>query len=341
LSFVARNLHLLERLLGPLSGPLYPSIRRHIRKEFPFLIYAVSGAVIHAETAQAHDVSQVAFLEAFPLDLLISVSDCGVNEFMSEYQSEYQLSPSVTKPYLFALFNAPKLLQLELSAGRKLRPQVDVDADDTACKDIATPTRQGYWVDPLTAAVWANNIDTVRLLLRYDHNVNVKGPHGTAIGTAFAHNNEDMIRLLLEYGVDVNARIGGPTSRPILHVAADKGLFECVRFLVEHGADVNARSEQNETALMAAVKSAELEKGQQIVGFLIEQGAHDDDPGRTKEYLAKSTLLPSVGTNWNEIQLVSLDDIQLVSPEDIQLVSPEDVKPRVPTSEIHVPIRTQ
>jgi energy-coupling factor transporter ATP-binding protein EcfA2 len=303
LSFFARNLHLLERLLGPLSGPLYPSIRRHIRKEFPFLLYAVSGAVIHAETAQAHDVSQVAFLEAFPLDLLISVSRCGVNEFPNEYQSKYQLSPSVTKPYLFALFNAPKLLQLELSGGGRFRSQVNVDADSMACKDIATPTRQGYWGDPLIAAVWAKNTDTVRLLLQHDFDVNVKGgQYGTAIETAFASNNEDMIRLLLEYGVDVNARISwrGLTPRPILHVVAEWGLFECVRILVEHGADVNAGSEQNDTALMAAVKSAELEKGQQIVGFLIEQGAHDDNPERTKEYLAsREILLPlSVGTNW-------------------------------------------
>ena len=276
LSFVAQNLHLLERLLGLLSGELDPSIRRYIHTEFPFLDYALRRAVMHAEIAQAHGVSQVAFLEAFPLDLLINISRCEENEM-------YEYSPYTTKPYIFALLDAPELLQLELSnidGGNELRPQVSIDADSVASSDTAHPAHQGHLGAPPIAAVWTESIDTVRLLLQHGSDPNVLGgPYHNALVTAlFNKESYDMFKSLLRHGADANAPGLHNDGTTVLHHAVERGNLQVVRLLVRHGADINAGGGQCATVLQTARGNTGggRSEADKVFQFLVEQGAHNE-----------------------------------------------------------------
>lgn len=90
------------------------------------------------------------------------------------------------------------------------------------------------------------------------------------------------MRLLVKNGADLEAReidleeTHGPTA---LCEAARIGSVELVKLLVELGADVNARWEEG-TVLQTARKhhtDYPTDGRTEIVAFLIEQGAREDD----------------------------------------------------------------
>jgi hypothetical protein len=175
---------------------------------FPFLRYAVGavapyepevgGVVTHAELAQAHGVSQVSFVDAFPLDLVIKLSNLIAAPDGDRYY------PSATKTYIFAFLGAPRLLQLELDrvkGGGGLRSRVDMGVVGTADIGAAINSLQGYWGTPLHAAIFANSVSTVKLLLEHGSDANARGwIDKTALQEAVLSKNPDIIRLLLQYG---------------------------------------------------------------------------------------------------------------------------------------------
>ncbi len=106
---------------------------------------------------------------------------------------------------------------------------------------------------------------------------------------AIQSGNAPLIKRLVEAGADTEEACGpfDYRDRPLL-IAAGMGNVAAVETLVEYGAAVDARSRGEETALMAAARSRQL----QTVEALISQGASlnlVDNLGRTALALAQQT----------------------------------------------------
>jgi hypothetical protein len=268
----------------------------------PFLEYAAKGLVTHAELAQAHGVPQVFFLDAFPLDLVIKLSKLTPDKYYT----------SATQTYMFASLHAPRLLQLELDRvkhGGEHRPRPGAGVVSTANRVASLNSVQGIWGTPLNAAIVSNivssvqvllehgsdvnsrgetlgaaltvaamnnpNLNIIELLFRYGADVTARGDGQTALQLAVTWSNVDTVRIFLAYGADVNAPGGREGSA--LHRACRRGSLDAVRCLVEHGANVNAKGGKTgyDTALQAARKCGH----QEIVDYLLEHGAREDDDG--------------------------------------------------------------
>ena len=105
----------------------------------------------------------------------------------------------------------------------------------------------------LHVAVREGRIDTVRVLLENNHDVNavINDDDQTALHWAAYEGLTDMVRVLLENGADVNAR--DKLGQTALHWAAYKGHTDTVRELLENGADVNAQDNDGNTPLHKAM----------------------------------------------------------------------------------------
>jgi hypothetical protein len=282
--------------------------QKYLVRRFPFLIYAIGlgvniggGVVTHVESAQAHGISQVSFLDAFPLDLVIKLGN-----LISPYRGDGYY-PSASKTYILACFDAPRLLQLELDSvkgGGEHQSQVNAGVVSTAGIGAVLNSRQGIRGTPLHAALQQNRVSTIKLLLKYGSDVNARGEKGvTALmvaarywidldivellfqcgadvtvrddrGDTALHHAEsvDMARLFLGHGADVNAQSG--RSGSVLHAACLSGLLDIVKCLVEHGADVNSRPTEGGRGF--PLQAARSRGHQEIVDYLLEQGARDD-----------------------------------------------------------------
>jgi hypothetical protein len=311
MSFTASSIQQVEKLMCCEVNTLE---RRQVltNNMFPFLRYTAGvagnyvksgGAVSHAELAQAHGVSQVSFLETFPLDLVIKLSNLAIGADNEEYY------PSATKPYIFALLNAPRLLQLELDrfdGGGEHRSRVDAGAVSTAGRGNELNSVQGIHGLPLHAAISKNNFSNVKLLLEHGSGENYLGlglkiaaekncdleivellfQYGAGVTSRFARealhlaaarrSKVGMVRLLLEHGADVNAQ--GEEYGP-LQTACYAGNLEVVKYLVEHGANVNAKGVKGGygTALQAARSHTLFSGKQEIVHYLLGHGAEDEN----------------------------------------------------------------
>jgi hypothetical protein len=84
--------------------------QKQLLNRFPFLSYTIRGLVIHAELAQKFGITQSSFVENFPLDLVIELSNL-IHEDNTQH-GPYPLSTSAAD--LFARLNAPGLLRLEV-----------------------------------------------------------------------------------------------------------------------------------------------------------------------------------------------------------------------------------
>ncbi|XP_071407867.1 85/88 kDa calcium-independent phospholipase A2 isoform X2 [Pithys albifrons albifrons] len=75
----------------------------------------------------------------------------------------------------------------------------------------------------------------------------------------------EMTRLLLEYGSPVN--VTSRTADMALHIAVQRGRFDCAMVLLTHGAHTNARGQDGNTPLHLAMKHDHLDMIKAIVVF--------------------------------------------------------------------------
>jgi hypothetical protein len=298
-------------LLAPSDWRSYKGRLADISDRFPFLSYAAGvdvpgeGLVAHAELAQVHGVSQVAFLDAFPRHLMIKLR----NFFDPEGEDEDEYYPSATKSYIFAALNAPRLLQLELDrleGSGEHRSRVDAGVVSTTDVGDVLNSVQGDRGTPLHVAIHNGRFRISKLLLERGSDVNARGGIlGTAleIVTMNDYPNMHIVELLFQYGADINARSGSETVLELAVLASNMnmalvrlfskhsvdqwesngsalqkaclgGRLDVVQCLVEHGANVNAKGAKDGfgTALQVARRSPGKQK---IVHYLIEQGARE------------------------------------------------------------------
>lgn len=243
---------------------------------YPVLEYTLSEVVAHAELAQIHGVSQKSFVEALPLNLVLSLWNT-----LYRYDDKGQsYSLTATKTYMFALSGAPNLLQLELES-KSARGGDQSSLNPTKSGgDLAHESEQGKWGHPLHAALSIHDFACVKLLLENGFDPNARGLYSTALETAIRYHCNDMniIRLLLHHGADANGRrrYEKNDETTVLHVAIDDRSLEAVKILVEHGADIHARTTDGLTALQYAMKWCT--RWDPIVGYLIERERQDAAP---------------------------------------------------------------
>ncbi len=120
----------------------------------------------------------------------------------------------------------------------------------------------------LHGVVKSNSIESLRLLLEKEVDINAKDKDGlTALHVAASKNSQAIAKLLIEKGVDINAK--DKDGLTVLRVAASKNSHTIVELLIEKGADINAKDKDGWTVLHVAA----WHNSQAVVKLLIRKGA--------------------------------------------------------------------
>ena len=145
---------------------------------------------------------------------------------------------------------------------------------------------------PLIIAARDGKLDFVKVLLRYEANIEARGTIKidgeiidgcTALWAAARNGHLAVVRLLIEQNAEVDARTS--TNSTPLRAAAFNGHLDIVRCLVENGADVNARNIFRCTPLMVACYNGHID----VASYLVENGADihlEDHIGDTSLHFA-------------------------------------------------------
>ena len=99
-------------------------------------------------------------------------------------------------------------------------------------------------------------IDVVKLLLKYNADINLNGYGWTALFTAAAEGHIDIVKLLLENGAktDVISENTRTDSSPDPILFYSIGYPDITRLLLQHGADINAKDTQGYSVLASALE---------------------------------------------------------------------------------------
>jgi ankyrin repeat protein len=238
-------------------------------QQFPFLEYAVTFWIWHAERAESENISQNDLSVRFKwpsnhiLQRWIDTYRV-INRWYDEHPDGQATLLHITSRY--GLLSAVKEMLLEKCA--------DVD-----CKDKYDQT-------PLSYAAENGHETVVKLLLEKGANVNGKSQYGqTPLSYAAENGHEAVVKLLLEKGADVDFK--SKTDQTPLSYAAENGHEAVVKLLLEKGADVDFKSKTDRTPLSYAAENGH----ETVVKLLLEKGADvnsESTTGRTPlSYAAK------------------------------------------------------
>ena len=211
--------------------------------------------------------SSVAEFRGFEFVLFVMDSKVSVRDVTTAYQADPDEGS--------ALLDLLKDLNAE---SRKAALETKIKDGD----DLATP---------LIIAARDGKLDFLKVLLRYEANIEARGTikiesgefsevveDCTALWIAAFKGHFDVVRLLIEQNAEVDSRTS--TNSTPLRAAAFKGHLGSVRCLVENGADVNARKNFNDTLLMVACYKGHLD----VASYLVKHGANmnlQDHHGRS------------------------------------------------------------
>ncbi|KAH6843593.1 ankyrin repeat-containing domain protein [Alternaria alternata] len=284
------------------NHPESTSIRASAIQTFPFLEYAIHNVLYHAETAEAGGISQVDFLNSFPLPRWVKLDN-----LLKNYEVRRH-SQGVSLLYILAELNMTCLIRILGSAsccmdvederyGCPLLAAVAMDRNEAVEMFLESIEVQPEYSNLVTAVggrqvqdrldrryatrnltyskskdVVGNAIDfyndrVVALLLEAGADIDAVKNNRTALFLATSRGNKEAVALLLDRGADANAR-GGDHSSAILE-ASSQGNKEIVDLLIEKGADVNAIAVEGYTAL----QKASIKGHKEIVELLIDRGA--------------------------------------------------------------------
>ena len=211
--------------------------------------------------------SSVAEFRGFEFVLFVMDSKASVRDVTTAYQADPDEGS--------ALLDLLKDLNAE---SRKAALETKIKDGD----DLATP---------LIIAARDGKLDFLKVLLRYEANIEARGTikiesgefsevveDCTALWIAAVKGHFDVVRLLIGQNAEVDSRTS--TNSTPLRAAAFKGHLGIVRCLVENGADVNARKNFNDTLLMVACFKGHLD----VASYLVKHGANmnlQDHHGRS------------------------------------------------------------
>ena len=197
---------------------------------------------------------------------------------MGNELSDSNLSDSITKIYQAARDGTADLSDL--------LKRLKTDERNTA---LETKTKDGDQIStPLIIAARNGNLESVKILLRYNADIEARGTvkdtggivvEGcTALWAAALVGHLDVVELLIERNAEVDSRT--LTDSTPLRAAAYHGRLDIVIRLVEHGADVNARQSFGKTPLMVTCYNGHMN----VATYLVKHGANihlQDKKGNT------------------------------------------------------------
>ncbi|WP_168464094.1 ankyrin repeat domain-containing protein [Wolbachia endosymbiont of Ctenocephalides felis wCfeT] len=122
----------------------------------------------------------------------------------------------------------------------------------------------------LHVAAQTGDIKSAKLLIRCGANIDATSKDGyIALHIAAQKNHIEFARLLLTYGANVNSVNSAKSGITPLYSAVQEGNTKIVELLTERGANVNVRGDANNTPLLLATLSKNIE----IAKLLIKHGA--------------------------------------------------------------------
>ena len=130
---------------------------------------------------------------------------------------------------------------------------------------VSAPHPQGF--TPLGLAAFFGHKSAVQVLVARGAEVDAVDRSqfaNTALDAAVAANHLEVVKVLLQNHASVNVRAAG--GHTPLHKAAMNGNLEIVKLLLDHGSDAAARNDDGKTALQYAA-----EKGHEEVWALLRQ----------------------------------------------------------------------
>lgn len=146
-------------------------------------------------------------------------------------------------------------------------------------------------VTPLMISSQFNSLSAVKLLLKYDVDINLSNSQGsTALHYAMYNDSPELVSALLEAGADVNVftceralwtiEFDSFLFETPLHLAASSNYLDVAKLLIKAGADINAKSCSERTPLMFASAFGCLE----TLEYLCSQGADINCRANQKTY---------------------------------------------------------
>ncbi|MCY4328517.1 MAG: ankyrin repeat domain-containing protein [Endozoicomonadaceae bacterium] len=111
---------------------------------------------------------------------------------------------------------------------------------------------------PLTCAIGNQQRDTIQLLIQQGANVNKSGFLFPPLMRAVLGDDIETIKLLIANNADVNVKFDGLGTTSLMYSSAKAESINITMFLVENGANVNAQSRCGETPLMFAARKGNI-----------------------------------------------------------------------------------
>jgi ankyrin repeat protein len=249
-------------------------LRARSREDLPFLEYAVSNVLFHAESACAYQVSQLDFIEGFPLATWASLNNLHERHEIRRYTS------AVNLPYVLADKGMIRLLSTEfqqrdpdLSATRERHVTLlgaavhgcHAEVVKSILEQSASKLSPASELERLLKTAAEKRASRVlELLLEAGDQPECGKILGSVLIKHSHAGNEEVVQLLLDKGADVNAQ-GGEYGNA-LQAASWGGHKEVVQQLLDKGADVNAQGGEYGNALQAASERGHKEMVQQLLG---------------------------------------------------------------------------
>jgi hypothetical protein len=183
--------------------------------ELPFLEYAVSNLLYHAECAGAYQIPQHAFLKDFPLSIWTSLNNLFKKHMVRRYTA------SVTLPYILADHSLPTLLRIQLDqrsadwSGTEERHRTVLGAAVNSCHievikvvlDCGATkncTPEDY-ESVLRIAARKRVPEVLRYLSNISEHLISEQRLGYILREFSSHGNKEFVELLLKIGADINA----------------------------------------------------------------------------------------------------------------------------------------
>ncbi|KAI5364440.1 hypothetical protein J4E82_011451, partial [Alternaria postmessia] len=302
---IAASLELPE-YLPKASLPESANLRKSAVETFSFLEYAIQNVLYHANIAEGGGISQVEFLNSFPLrrwvklgnllekhevrrhtqgvNLLYILAELNMANLIKVLGSASCCIDIMAERYGCPLFAAAamsseEVVEVFLESNEVLKANSSLvetmgkqhsrhQADQRAAKPPAPINFKDplSYNDLLRIAVQHSHLGVVKVLLDKGADARAYRRWPAALYEAPSQGFSDVVALLLDNGANLDARFEGENA---LCIASEKGTIDVVVLLLDRGADVNARGGHYGNALQAA--SARGHKD--IVAILLEKGA--------------------------------------------------------------------